>query len=146
MSIYISNKYKILIKFMKSLLALATCRILFGFFKEVSWGTTNSDTFTWTTGHFRLTIRIFTDQLTFRFRAFGLRTLPITSRIFTYSFTFWFRCLTMSHAMGLFANCNAFWAVFGFTGFIRTFNFTIRFFTFNITDSIFRFLATSMAF
>ena len=93
----------------------------------------------------RDTVRVFTNKFTLGFRASGFMTFPVTFRFFANWFAFWFRCLTVSNAMGLFADSNALGAVEHFTSLIRAFNFTFGFFAFNIADSVFGFSAGSVA-
>jgi hypothetical protein len=119
---------------------LAALILFFSFFKEGEWlSNSRSSKCARTAFYFRNTIRIFTNEFTFRFRTGGFVAFPVTFRFFTNWFTFWFRSLAMSNAMWLFANSYTFWTVKHFTSFIRAFNFTFGFFTFNITDCVFGF-------
>ena len=92
------------------------------------------------------TVRIFANQLTFRFGAVGFVTFPIALRLFTNRFTFRFRGLAVSDAVGLFANSDTFRTVKHFTSFVRTFNFALRLFTFDIANGVLRFSTRCMTF
>ena len=87
----------------------------------------------------RDTVGVFTNKFTLGFRASGFVAFPVTFRFFADWFTFWFRCLTVSNAMGLFADSNTFRAVKHFTSLIRAFNFTFGFFAFDVTNGVFGF-------
>jgi hypothetical protein len=127
-------------------LALATFSLFFSFFEEGEWlGNFGCSKCTRATFDFRDTIGVFTNKFALRFRASGFMAFPVTFRFFTDWFTFWFGCLAMSNAMGLFADCNTFWAVEHFTSLIRAFNFTFGFFAFDVANGVFGFGTGSVA-
>ena len=128
-------------------ITITTLVILFTFFEHWHSRVDNSTTSIAATAfHFGTAVRVLTYQFTFRFRALGFHTLPVTFRFFTDSFTFRFRHLTMSHTVGFFTDSDTFRTVIHFTGFIRTHDLTVGLFTLDITDSILRFLAGRMTF
>ena len=92
------------------------------------------------------TVGVFANKFTLGFGASRFVAFPVTFRFFANWFTFWLRCLAVSNAMGLFADCNALGAVKHFTSFIGTFNFTFGFFAFDVADCVFGFGAGSMTF
>ena len=96
--------------------------------------------------NFRNTVRIFTDQFTFRLRTSGFVTFPVASGFFANSFAFRLRGLAVSNTVGLFADSYTFRTVIHFATFVGTFDFTFRFFTFNIANSVSGFSAGSVAF
>ena len=126
---------------------LTTFFIFSSFFEEGErLSNSGSSHSTRATFNFRNAIGIFTDQLTFRFRAGGFMTFPVTSGFFTDGFTFGFGSLTVGDAMRLFTDSDALRAVEHFTSFIRAFNFTFRFLTFYVADSVLGFGTTGVAF
>jgi hypothetical protein len=53
--------------------------------------------------------------------------------------------LAVGDAVRLFADCDTFGAVFGFTGFIRALDFTFRLLAFHVAHGVSGFLATGVA-
>jgi hypothetical protein len=122
------------------MLALATIFISLSFLKERERLSNSGSAYRARAAlNFWHTIRIFANKLTFRLRAGRFVTFPIAFRFFANRLAFRLRCLTMSNAMRLLANSNAFGAIEHFASFIGTFDFTFWFFAFNIANRIFRF-------
>jgi len=95
---------------------------------------------------FRNAVRIFANQLAFRFRALWFVAFPVAFRFFTYRLTFGFRRLAVSYAVRLFADCYALGAVEHFTAFVGAFDFAFGFFAFYVADCVFRLGTGSVAF
>jgi len=64
--------------------------VFFSFLEEEDGGLSQSRAIASTAGNLRLAVGIFTNQLAFRFGAFGLGAFPVTSWFFTDSFAFRF--------------------------------------------------------
>ena len=122
------------------MLTLTAVLVCLSFLKE--WerlSNTRSSKSTWATFDLRYTVGILAHQLAFWFRAVWFMTFPVTFGFFTNWFALRFGCLAVSHAMRLFADCDALRAVKHFTSFIWAFDLALRFFTFHIANCVFGF-------